>query len=121
VVVFHSAAERLRGYQADLPFTVVADPDREHYRRFGVETGVRTMVDPRVWWAAVRSGHAWLTHHSDPDWAGVGESDGTTHLGLPADFLIDPDGTLVAAHQGSHADDQWSVDDLLKIGRTRRD
>ena len=82
---------------------------------------MRTMVDPRVWWAAVRSGHAWLTHHSDPDWAGVGESDGTTHLGLPADFLIDPDGTLVAAHQGSHADDQWSVDDLLKIGRTRRD
>jgi hypothetical protein len=48
------------------------------------------MGDPRPWWAAVRSGRAWLAHHSDPD------------------------GTLVAAHYGSHADDQWSVDDLLR-------
>lgn len=79
------------------------------------------MGDPRAWWAAARSGRAWLAHHSDPDGAGVGQSDGTTHLGLPADFLIDPDGTLVAAHSGSHADDQWCVDDLLKTGRTRRD
>ena len=47
-------------------------------------------------------------------------SDGTTHLGLPADFLIGPDGTLVAAHYGAHADDQWSVDELLlKINRAR--
>ena len=120
VVVFHSTAERLGGYQADLPFTVVADPDRELYRRFGVETGVRSMLDPRAWWGAVRGGHQWITHHSDPDWAGVGVSDGTTHLGLPADFLIGPDGTLVAAHYGAHADDQWSVDELLlKINRAR--
>lgn len=47
------------------------------------------MGDPRAWWAAARSGRAWLAHHSDPDWAGVDQSDGTTHLGLPADFLID--------------------------------
>jgi len=55
-----------------LPFTVVADPDRVHYRRFGVETGVWAMADPRAWWAAVRSGRG-LTHHSDPDGVGVGE------------------------------------------------
>lgn len=82
VVVFHSAAEQLPGHQAALPF---ADPDRVHYRRFGAETGVRAMADPRAWWAAVRSGREWLTHHS-PDGVGVGEEDGTTHLGLPAVF-----------------------------------
>jgi hypothetical protein len=38
-------------------------------------------------------------------------------LGLPADFLLDPDGTVVAAHYGRHADDQWSVDELLDIHR----
>jgi len=48
VVVLHFAAEQLQGYQAALPFTVVADPDRAHYRRFGVETGVRAMADTRA-------------------------------------------------------------------------
>ena len=27
----------------------------------------------RAWWAAVRSGHEWLTRHSDADGVGVGE------------------------------------------------
>jgi hypothetical protein len=67
------------------------------------------MADPRAWWAAVRSGREWLTHHSDPNGVGVGEYDGTTHLGLPAVFLIGPDVTLVAAA---------SVDGLLKIDRS---
>jgi hypothetical protein len=39
-------------------------------------------------------------------------------LGLPADFLIDPDGSVVAVHYGRHADDQWSVDQLLDIHRS---
>jgi len=34
----------------------------------------------RAWWAAVRSGHEWLTNHSDGDGVGVGELDGTTGL-----------------------------------------
>jgi hypothetical protein len=34
---------------------------------------------------------------------------------LPADFLIDPDDTVVAVHYGRHADDQWPIDELLDI------
>ncbi|MFG2769343.1 hypothetical protein [Streptomyces sp. NPDC048350] len=34
-------------------------------------------------------------------------------LGLPADFLITPDGRIAAAKYGEHADDQWPVDELL--------
>ncbi|WP_059014270.1 peroxiredoxin-like family protein [Mycobacterium sp. M26] len=115
VAFFHSAAENLRGYQADLPFAVIADPERVYYRRFGVEKGLRSLANPRALAAAVRGGRQWMAHRDNPDWAGVGENDGTTHLGLPADFLIDADGTLVAVHYGSHADDQWSVDELLEI------
>lgn len=118
VAFFHSAAEHLRGYQADLPFAVIADPDRVYYRRFGVEKGVRSLADPRALAAAVRGGRQWMAHRGEPDWAGVGESDGTSHLGLPADFLIDTDGTVAAVHYGRHADDQWSVDELLEISRT---
>jgi hypothetical protein len=40
-------------------------------------------------------------------------------LGLPADFLIAPDGTVLARHYGNHAYDQWSVDQLLALARLR--
>ncbi len=115
MVFFHSPAEELRGYQASLPFTVFADPDMVQYRNFGVAKGLRAIIDPRSWSAAVRGFASARRHRGDPNYSGVGLSDGTTHLGLPADFLIDPDGTVVAAHYGSHADDQWSVDQLLEL------
>jgi len=35
--------------------------------------------------------------------------------GLPADFLVDRDGRVLAVRYGEHADDQWSVDDLLAL------
>ncbi|WP_373281708.1 hypothetical protein [Nocardia aobensis] len=38
-------------------------------------------------------------------------------LGLPADFLIASDGSLAASHYGTHADDQWTVDDVLSRAR----
>lgn len=117
VVFFHSPAEELRGYQSLLPFTVVADPDKEQYRAFGVEKGVRALTHPQAWRSALRGYAAARRHRHHPDYAGVGSTDGTTHLGLPADFLIDPDGTVVAAHYGRHADDQWSVDQLLDTHR----
>lgn len=61
---------------------------------------------------------AMLGHRSDPDYAGIGSNHSTTHLGLPADFLIDADGMVVALRYGWHADDQWSVDELLDIQRS---
>jgi hypothetical protein len=33
--------------------------------------------------------------------------------GLPADFLLGPDGCVLALKYGEHADDQWSVAELL--------
>ena len=33
----------------------------------------------------------------------------------PADFLIAQDGRVVASKYGTHADDQWSVDEVLTI------
>ena len=36
-------------------------------------------------------------------------------LGLPADLLIGSDGRVVATKYGVHADDQWSVDELLQL------
>src|SRR5437868_3253836 len=41
VVVFHSTAAELAKHEAALPFPLIADPERELYRRLGVgKTGV---------------------------------------------------------------------------------
>ncbi len=39
------------------------------------------------------------------------------HAGLPAEFLIDRDGTVIHAKYGKHAGDQWSVDELLEYAK----
>jgi len=113
IVVFHSPAHELRGY--DLPFAVIADPDKRLYREFGVGAGRRALLDPRAWAtilvAVIRSTVAIARgRERAPALRPHGG-----RFGLPADFLIAPDGTVVAEHRGVHADDQWSVDDVLAI------
>lgn len=109
VVFFHSAADDLRQHTADLPFATIADPDKRYYREFGVESGRRALLDPRAWSAMVRGSALTLAGRYRPP---ATRQDGG-HLGLPADFLIDQHGRVLAAKYGEHAYDQWSVDELL--------
>ncbi|MFE2561044.1 peroxiredoxin-like family protein [Streptomyces sp. NPDC059352] len=118
VVLFHSPADELREHVAHLPFAVVADPDRLLYAEFGVEAHRRALLDPRAWPAIARAvaRGAWelLRGRGRPP-AG---SQPAGRLGLPADFLIAPDGRLAAAKYGEHVYDQWSVDELLTLVST---
>jgi peroxiredoxin len=115
VVVFHSTAATLRTYTADLPLDVIADPGRVLYREFGVEYGPRALLDPRGWPAIARA----VGHELRAVRRGVRPAPPTApeggRLGLPADFLIAPDGRVLAAKHGAHVDDQWSVDELLAL------
>ncbi len=114
VVFFHSGADELRPHVADLPFDVIADPDRRYYRRFGVESSPRAVLDPRAWGAILRGMTLTLAgRFRAPELRQPGG-----RLGLPADFLIDTDGHVIAAKYGRHADDQWSVDELLAHARS---
>ncbi|MEW2480778.1 peroxiredoxin-like family protein [Mycobacterium sp. NPDC049093] len=109
VVFFHSPAAELAEHTADLPFATVADPDKDIYRQFGVESSPRALLDPRSWPAIIRGSALTLRGRFR---APAGRQAGG-RLGLPADFLIAPDGVVLAAKYGAHADDQWSVDELL--------
>ena len=120
VVVFHSTADELLHYERDLPFAVVADPDKRLYKEFGVEASPRALLDPRAWLPIVRAAlhSAWgVVRHGRPV-PPVGPRGGS--LGLPADFLIATDGRVLACKYGLHADDQWSVDELLGLVRSTR-
>lgn len=120
VVLFHSTPEELATYVEDMPFDLVADPDRVFYRRFGVETSLRSVADPRsmapVVKAALGSRSAARKLRLS---AGMHSANGG-HLGLPADILIDTDGTVIDAKYGKHAADQWSVDEILQHSKAHR-
>ncbi len=109
VAVFHSSEAELRQVH-QLPFAIIADPEKELYAQFGVGTSPAAVLDPRVWPTAVRA--VALGASANPK---AGMASGT--FGLPADFLIASDGRLVASKYGVHADDQWSVDELLALTR----
>jgi alkyl-hydroperoxide reductase/thiol specific antioxidant family protein len=116
VVFFHSPPDELREHTADLPFSTIADPTKRFYREFGVESGPRALLDPRAWGAIIRGAtRTTLGRFRAP---AVKQEGG--HLGLPADFLVDSQGAVIAAKYGKHADDQWSVDELLSLAQDSR-
>jgi peroxiredoxin len=111
VAVFHSPAEQVRTYRADMPFALVADPDRDIYSRFGVGTSRRALLHPRAarrLIAEARAGNR------------AKETHGGIH-GLPADFLIAPDGRLLLARYGTHADDALPIERVLDLARGARE
>jgi peroxiredoxin len=115
VVVFHTNATELRPHVADLPFAVVADPAKGLYREFGVESAPRSLLHPKAWPWIVRAIAAGLPDVLRKRKPLPPRQPEGGRLGLPADFLIAPDGRVLASHRGSHVYDQWSVDELLNL------
>lgn len=120
IVFFHSTAGELREHASDLPFAIIADPDKKTYATFGVESGARALLDPRGWGAIAlgisRSlGAVMAGRETAPRLNPHGG-----RYGLPADFLIAPGGRVVASKYGEYVDDQWSVDELLRLARKER-
>ena len=117
VVVFHSTAAELAKHEAELPFPLIADPERELYRRFGVERRPSSLLNMRALRAAIAGQIAALGNRSTKRGALGPVKPTGGRLGLPADFLIAPDGRLAALKYGQHAYDQWTVDELLDHAR----
>jgi len=104
VIVFHSSAKSIRSYQKDVPFTLVGDPKKALYKRFGVKASLG-FLSLKALGAALRGvahGHFGLRLSGGP-------------FGLPGDFLIAPSGRIEAVKYGTHAYDQWSVDELIAL------
>lgn len=106
VIVFHSSEKSIRSYQKDVPFVLVGDPKKALYKDFGVETSLRFMT-----LKALGAGMRGMAHGH----LGLRLSGGP--LGLPGDFLIAPSGKIKAVKYGTHAYDQWSVDELIALAK----
>ena len=98
-----------------MPFPVIGDPDKELYRRFGVENSPRSILRPGAW-RALPAGYRRAIKAAVAERRGLMAAAPTNgNLGLPAEFLISADGEVKAAKYGRHAYDQWTVDDLLTM------
>jgi len=106
VIVFHSSAKSIRSYQKDVSFVLVGDPKKALYKEFGVESSLG-FISRKSLGAAMRGiahGHFGLRLSGGP-------------FGLPGDFLIAPSGRIKAVKYGTHAYDQWSVDELIALAK----
>lgn len=103
VVIFHSPPGDVADLRGDLPFDLVADPEREKYRYFGVEESPFFLLHPRAFWRFLNE--AAMGRTAERVRGGI--------LGLPADFIIDGAGNIRAARYGRHADDAMTVDEVL--------
>ena len=81
------------------------------YKEFGVGSGLRALLNPRALLMVLPN-----VIRVFPRLPGMPPS-GKSALGLPADFLIASNGRVLACQYGAHADDQWSVDELLSLAR----
>jgi peroxiredoxin len=125
VVLFHSTADELRRHAADFPFAIVADPGKRLYAEFGVTSSPRALLDPRAWLPILRAIAFTLVGVLAGKVRAPGANPHGGRLGLPADFLIAPDGPMdgrvIASKHGAHVDDHWSVDDVLAHARAWHD
>ena len=108
IVFFHSSVAELLPYQGNFPFDVVGDPDRRFYRQYGVVSSIFSILNPKTWLAMLRG----LFTKGRP---AISLTPDGGLLGLPADFLVGVDGLVEAARYGTHADDHWSVDQVLEL------
>src|SRR5438046_8867062 len=102
VVVFHSTVVELAKYENELPFPLIADPERQLYQRFGVEHGSVSLLSGRALRAAVAGQTAALAGRSTMRARGPIKPTGGA-FGLPADFLIAPAGRLAAGRSRNNA------------------
>ena len=113
VVVFHSTVAELAKYENELPFPLIADPERQLYQRFGVEHGSGSLLSVRALRAAVAGQAAALAGRSTMRRSWTDQAHRRC-LRAAGRFPDRSDGRLAAVKYGKNAYDQWTVDELLE-------
>jgi len=106
VLFFQSPTHYLKEQFSRKPVTIIADDERFYYKKFGVENAISSIANPSAWIPGVKGMLKFGIQLPKK---------GESPLGLPADFLLDDKGVVVAVHYGKHAYDQWTVDQLINL------
>ena len=88
--------EEFLKFCAELPFDVIADPEKRLYAQFGVRSEIRALFSPSVWAPLLRGVLRSLSQflHRPTPLPSLTPDGG--RFGLPADFLIASTGAVLA-------------------------
>lgn len=94
--------------ELELPFRMLADPQQESYRLYGLPRGsLSSVAGPRVWWRGLVSILSF----------GAGRIIGDP-LQLPGSFVIDGLGVIRQAHHAANSADWLPTEEILTAVRT---
>ena len=114
IVVLHSSQEKMRPNFEEVPgLHLIADPEKALYRAYQAEFLWRRLLSAASW----RETFASLVRGYLPQFTrfqgGI--------VGIPSDFLLDEQGTIIATHYGQHFGDSWTAADALQAAGVRRE
>jgi len=113
IAVYPSSEEKLRGYVKDIeiPFIVIADPEEELFKLYGVERSEakykRVMKEERALNALKRGQELYKKHGNN-----YGGSKNVTAAIIPADFIINQSQIIKVAHYGGFVGDHIRVTNI---------
>lgn len=112
IAFFHSPQTSLEKYMegVDMPFEIVADPDKALYRQYKVETSWKGFFTSQAIIEGAKAGKAGFSLNPLNQEGGL--------FGLPANFLIDENKVIRQAHYGKDVADTPPVDTVLEWARS---
>jgi peroxiredoxin len=108
VFLFESSNEKLKSsvfHQGISPWPLIGDPQKEIYKRYGVEQSTIKMMKTMF------SSNLGQAKKDTKELNLPADKDASMNL-MPADFLIDENFRIVKAHYGGHLDDHISIDEF---------
>lgn len=108
VFLFESSNKKLTSsvfHQGISPWPLIGDPDKNVYRKYGVEQSTIKMMKTMLV-SSVNKAKKDTKELNLPE-----DKDASMNL-IPADFFIDENFKIVKAHYGSHLDDHVDIEEL---------
>lgn len=109
VIFFHASKENMLANTVKTSFHLIADLEKTYYKQFGLESSWKALLHPSVLTSATQG--LFANGFAKPEKL-------ETELVVPADFLINEQGEIIALKYGKHANDQWSVNEVLTLAKT---
>lgn len=110
VMVFQSPKEKIEKYvgRQDIPYRILPDPDRRLYKLYKVEASWMGFL--KAWTLKLKNVFSAIyKYHYLP-----GSVEGEIHR-VPADFIIDKEGTIVRAFYGKDIGDHLPFDEIKRM------
>jgi peroxiredoxin len=107
IVVLHSSEEKMRPNFDEVPgLHLIADPDKTLYDAYHAEFLWRRLLSVATWAETLVSFARGYLPQFNRFQGGI--------IGVPCDFLLDNNGTIIATHYGRHFGDSWTAADALQ-------